>query len=235
MNAYQFEETGVGCEAHQDPDCLCDVRLLPNPVPVRKFYLPSEAPRGAADGNSFVAWAERAMGLFEALAGINETGMHEALALWEQRAGGKNQAGNRTAAVSLALRSGLTLEQAARWFGTTLQVVLDTLVPDRAFQARLLAVEPYVRRGDMTSKEISEATGASAGFIVECARRWNVKLPHGLRHSPELRAKALAMVKAGMSRRAAARELGVAETCVVRWTRDAGMVPKRGRYPNGVK
>lgn len=34
IQAYKFEETGVGCEAHGDPTCLCDV-IITKPVEVK--------------------------------------------------------------------------------------------------------------------------------------------------------------------------------------------------------
>lgn len=218
---YTFEESGVGCEAHQDPDCLCDVKVGPSVPIVKAPRLAPVLDMSTNGANSFILWASMTLGRFEALSGINETVLNEALSLWEGRHNNRPDKGNgyRTKAASMCLKAGLTFEQTARWLSTEVPFLLDLFFP-RERHEFILKIEPLIR-ARKTSRQIADELGIQPVYVVELARRWNVKLPHsGTRLDPALKVKARKMVKTGMSRRAVARALDISETRVSTWCRD---------------
>lgn len=218
---YQFQETGVGCADHQDPACLCDVTPLPGGVPVK--VVPDARHYPSFEGNEalrFIVWASTAIGRFEALSGINETVLNEALSIWEGRRSDHDAKSARVTAAHRCLRGGLTLEQTARWLSATLFEVMD-LFYDRPKHALVLEMEKYVRSGKHSAEEIARLTGCEQKYATALARSWGIRLPHSsVRYGPEVKEKARSMVKSGMSRRAVARALAISETRVSTWCED---------------
>lgn len=232
---YKFEESGVGCAKHADPACLCDVKPLPDGVPIVKVPDPHRyPPNGGNQALRFIVWASTALGRFEALIGVNETDLNIALGIWEGREAETryHAAAQRQHAVALCLAAGLTIEQTARWLGATTVEVMDLLWPKRSRHELILKVEPMIR-ARMSAQEIAKATGTDARWVCGVARSWNVSLPHSsIRLGPEIREEARRLVQSGLSRRAAARQLGISETRVSTWTRDLPC-KRKGRKPNG--
>lgn len=232
---YQFQETGIGCAKHSDPECLCDVKPLKAGVPIVKLPRLHDYPAsGGNQGLEFIVWASGTLARFEALAGINETELNDALGLWEGRDARSNShsAAQKVSAVSKCLQAGLTFEQAARWLSIELPLMMDLLYP-RERHALILEIEKLMRAGG-SATEIAKVTGTTGQYVTGLARRWNVKMPHsGLRYGPEVQAKARELVKSGKSRRAVGREMGISETRVASWCRDLPGRPYVRRKQNG--
>ena len=156
--------------------------------------------------------------------------------MWEGKDADRSnshQAQMRSVAAKKALQAGLTLEQAARWFGTTLTDFMDHLYA-RDRHELILKLEPHIR-ARKTTRQIAEATGLKRNYICGVAKAWGVTLPNGNRQRPqEAYDEAYRLVKGGMSRRQAAIQTGISQHCIASLCRD---LPgnKRGPKPNGTQ
>jgi len=227
---YRFVETGVGCQAHDNPECLCDVTPLPGGVPIVKVPNVSRFPTGLGNAaDSLVVWGSDTLGRFEALYGIDQMALNEALALWQGHGKRNNSHGAalQASAVSKCLQAGLSLEQAARWLGTTLHDAMDQLYPRDRHEV-ILQMEKMIRGRKHSSAEIAAELGLPRTMVSTAASRWGVKLPR-TRVDPRT-AEVVRLVSEGHSRRKVAEMTGVGISAVCKWTTHLPKSPV-GRKP----
>jgi hypothetical protein len=203
---YEFEETGVGCTEHSDPDCLCDVDLTRYPVTPISYplgavlysRLAADLCESEFDKITFEGWAGWLCAITDEAARVKVDGLVKVLAEFreaEQQGatyGGDQRTFHQKAYATL-LSSGYNTTQAAQILATVPEELYKLLGrPGKPTGIALLGLDDFlileamIQDGSLSVAEMAKELGASPSVVRAHAIRMNAAPPPGVKGKAQL-------------------------------------------------